>query len=79
MDGSCLRRLLCREPLVRALAEKGVPFDRVYVDLSAKPDWFKQLSPLGKVPLLQVDGDAAEYTGRGRELLIGFLVALAIL
>jgi uncharacterized membrane protein YjgN (DUF898 family) len=26
-----------------------------------------------------VDGDAAEYTGRGRELLIGFLIALAIL
>lgn len=27
----------------------------------------------------QIDGDGAEYTGRGRELLIGFLVALAIL
>lgn len=26
-----------------------------------------------------VDGDALEYTGRGKELLIGFLVALAIL
>ena len=26
-----------------------------------------------------VDGDAAEYTGRGKELLIGFLVAMAIL
>jgi uncharacterized membrane protein YjgN (DUF898 family) len=26
-----------------------------------------------------IDGDAAEYTGRGRELLIGFLFALAIL
>jgi uncharacterized membrane protein YjgN (DUF898 family) len=26
-----------------------------------------------------IDGDAAEYTGRGRELLIGFLVALAII
>ena len=26
-----------------------------------------------------VDGDAPEYTGRGRELLIGFLVAMAIL
>ena len=26
-----------------------------------------------------VDGDAAEYTGRAKELLIGFLVALAIL
>ena len=27
----------------------------------------------------QIDGDGAEYTGRGKELLIGFLVALAIL
>ena len=26
-----------------------------------------------------VDGDAPEYTGRGRELLVGFLFALAIL
>jgi uncharacterized membrane protein YjgN (DUF898 family) len=26
-----------------------------------------------------IDGDAAEYTGRARELLIGFLIALAIL
>jgi uncharacterized membrane protein YjgN (DUF898 family) len=26
-----------------------------------------------------IDGDAAEYTGRGRELLIGFLFAMAIL
>ena len=26
-----------------------------------------------------LDGDAAEYTGRGKELLIGFLFALAIL
>src|SRR5438046_1676397 len=27
----------------------------------------------------EIDGDAAEYTGRGKELLIGFLIALAIL
>jgi hypothetical protein len=27
----------------------------------------------------QVDGDAAEYTGRGKELLVGFLFALAIM
>jgi uncharacterized membrane protein YjgN (DUF898 family) len=26
-----------------------------------------------------VDGDAAEYTGRGKELLIGFLIAMAII
>lgn len=37
-----------------ALAEKDVPFERRWVDLSAKPDWFKALSPLGKVPLLHV-------------------------
>src|SRR5580700_5179534 len=27
----------------------------------------------------QIDGDAAEYTGRARELLIGFMIALAII
>jgi len=37
-----------------ALAEKGVAFERIYVDLSDKPDWFRALSPLGKVPLLKV-------------------------
>lgn len=41
-----------------ALAEKGVPFERIYIDLTEKPDWFRALSPLGKVPLLQVrDGN----------------------
>ena len=37
-----------------ALAEKGVPFERVDIDLDAKPDWFLKLSPLGKVPVLKV-------------------------
>ncbi len=37
-----------------ALAEKGVPFERRHVDLSAKPEWFLAVSPLGKVPLLLV-------------------------
>jgi glutathione S-transferase len=41
---------------VIALTEKGVPFDRVYIDLAAKPDWFLAISPLGKVPLLKVGG-----------------------
>ena len=34
------------------LAEKGVPFERRWVDLSAKPDWFLAISPLGKTPVL---------------------------
>ncbi|XWN33525.1 MAG: glutathione S-transferase family protein [Devosia sp.] len=38
-----------------ALTEKGVPFERRWVDLSNKPDWFRAISPLGKVPLLIVD------------------------
>ncbi len=38
-----------------ALAEKGVPFDRVDIDLSDKPDWFLRLSPLGKTPVLVAD------------------------
>lgn len=45
-----------------ALLEKGVPFERVTIDLSAKPDWFRAISPLGKVPLLRVrqpDGEEA--------------------
>lgn len=38
------------------LAEKGVPYTRRYVDLAAKPDWFLALSPLGKTPVLLVEG-----------------------
>ena len=37
-----------------ALAEKGAAFERVSIDLAAKPDWFRAISPLGKVPLLRV-------------------------
>lgn len=36
------------------LLEKAVAFDRVNIDLSAKPDWFLALSPTGKVPVLTV-------------------------
>lgn len=36
------------------LAEKGIACERRYIDLAAKPDWFRAISPLGKVPLLLV-------------------------
>jgi glutathione S-transferase len=45
---------------VIALSEKGVPFERIYVDLANKPDWFLAISPLGKVPLLKA-GDAVVF------------------
>ncbi len=34
--------------------EKGVPFERVNIDLENKPDWFLRVSPLGKTPVLLV-------------------------
>lgn len=39
------------------LAEKEVPFERINVDLANKPEWFKTISPTGKVPLLRVGDD----------------------
>lgn len=47
-----------------ALTEKGVPFERVTIDLADKPAWFRAISPLGKVPLLIVRDDA------GREAVL---------
>jgi glutathione S-transferase len=47
-----------------ALAEKGVPFKRIYIDLANKPDWFLKISPLGKVPLLKIEDE------NGRETVI---------
>ena len=40
------------------LAEKGVAFERQDIDLAHKPGWFLKFSPLGKTPLLLVDGQA---------------------
>ncbi|MCA6113660.1 glutathione S-transferase family protein [Bradyrhizobium sp. WSM 1738] len=42
---------------VIALNEKGIPFERIDIDLANKPDWFLKISPLGKVPVLVVRGD----------------------
>ena len=40
------------------LAEKDMPFERRDIDLANKPDWFMKLSPLGKTPVLLVEGTA---------------------
>lgn len=45
---------------VISLTEKGVPFERIDIDLDNKPDWFLKISPLGKVPVLQV-GDKVVF------------------
>ncbi len=42
---------------VITLLHKDVPYEIDYIDLNEPPEWFKSLSPLGKVPVLQVNGD----------------------
>lgn len=39
------------------LLEKQLAFERIDIDLNAKPDWFLARSPLGKTPLLLVGED----------------------
>lgn len=40
---------------VITLLHKDIPHNITYIDLSSPPDWFKHLSPFGKVPILKVD------------------------
>src|SRR5687768_13624731 len=39
-----------------AMAEKGLKPDYVAIDLRHKPDWYDEVMPSGKVPLLQHEG-----------------------
>jgi glutathione S-transferase len=43
-----------------ALIEKGIDFERREVDLSNKPDWFNEVSPYSKVPVVKI-GDQVVY------------------
>jgi glutathione S-transferase len=41
---------------VIVLRAKAVDFDVTYINLREKPDWFLEISPHGKVPVLKVEG-----------------------
>lgn len=56
-----------------SLAEKGVPFERVDIDLANKPDWFKAISPLGKVPLLRAQRNGEETVIFESAVILEFL------
>ena len=43
---------------VIALSEKRAPYERVDIDLRNKPQWFLDISPLGKTPVLKTGGAA---------------------
>ena len=38
------------------LLEKQLPHEVEFIDLARKPDWFLRLSPMGRVPVLVVEG-----------------------
>ena len=42
---------------VITLKHKNIDFDITYIDLADPPDWFLDLSPLAKVPVLKVDDE----------------------
>jgi glutathione S-transferase len=39
------------------LEKKQIHYQLEYIDLEQPPAWFRQLSPMGKVPLMMVDGE----------------------
>lgn len=41
---------------VITLKHKQIDFDISYIDLKSPPQWFLEISPMGKVPLLKVNG-----------------------
>lgn len=53
-----ISHLLCPyvQRAVIVLEEKQITYDRIDIDLANKPDWFLKVSPLGKTPVLLVDG-----------------------
>src|SRR5512141_137086 len=38
------------------LLEKRLPHEIAFIELSSKPAWFLEVSPMGRVPVLLVDG-----------------------
>lgn len=39
------------------LEHKSADYDITFIDLSDKPDWFLEISPRGKVPVLEIDDE----------------------
>ena len=38
---------------VIVLLEKNIAYEKTYIDLANRPDWFNAMSPLGRVPVLE--------------------------
>lgn len=58
MDFELISFKLCPfvQRAVITLLHKDIPHHTTFIDLQNRPDWFMEISPLGKVPVLRVDG-----------------------
>ncbi len=45
------------------LNEKDIPCERIYIEKANKPQWFLDISPMGKVPVLDVEGTVLFESG----------------
>jgi glutathione S-transferase len=43
------------------LREKNIEFEFIHIEADKRPDWFKAVSPHGKVPVLRIDEDIALF------------------
>ncbi len=46
---------------VITLHYKGIEHEMTYIDLEDPPDWFEEISPFGKVPLLRIDNNTVIF------------------
>jgi len=46
---------------VITLNYKGIDYEMVFVDLDDPPAWFLEISPMGRVPVLRVDGETVIF------------------
>jgi glutathione S-transferase len=46
---------------VITLNYKGIDHDMIFIDLDDPPGWFLEISPMGRVPVLRVDGDTVIF------------------
>ena len=54
-----ISHLLCPyvQRAIITLEEQNIAYKRIDIDLANKPHWFKEISPLGKVPVLMIDDE----------------------
>ena len=43
------------------LKAKGIEYDCVNINLKGRPDWFYELNPLGKVPVIEMPDGKVLY------------------